>query len=184
MEDFLEIGSLIRIVTEVLNDAMNSRGLVHRSRSTEDEIVNKKKGVDGWTVRPQRDAQQVRMVKFVLKANGELINGHNEKVGREGAALADSPLGGERSGQLTINKDGEGQSRNACMDEPNEISKEPHSVERSGNEIPVEAVEGLSKVEFKKETIVVPTLKVEGVDDFLSDDNIGRNMHILNESHL
>jgi hypothetical protein len=70
------------------------------------------------------------------------------------------------------------------MDEPNEISKEPHSIERSSNEIPVEAVEGLSKVEFKKETIVVPTPKVEGVDDFLSDDNIGRNMPILNESRL
>jgi hypothetical protein len=119
------------------------------------------------------------MVKFILKANGELINGHNKKVGREGVALADSPLGGERSGQLTINKDGEGRSRNAGMDEPNEISKEPHYVECSSNEIPVEAVEGLSKVEFKKETIVVPTPKVEGVDDFLSDDNIGRNMPVL-----
>jgi hypothetical protein len=31
---------------------------------------------------------------------------------------------------------------------------------------------------------VVPTPKVEGVDDFLSDDNIGRNMPILNESRL
>jgi len=97
----------------------------------------------------------------------------------------DSPLGGERSGWLTINKDGEGRSRNAGVDEPTEISREPHSVERSSNEILVEAVEGLSKVEFEKKTIVVPTPKV-GVDDFLSDtdDNIGRNMPILNENRL
>jgi len=124
------------------------------------------------------------MVKFVPKANGELINGHNKKVEREGAALEDSPLGGERSGRLTINKDEECQSRNAGVDEPTEISREPHSIERSSNEIPVEAVEGLSKVEFKKETVVFPTPKVEGVDDFLSDDNIGRNMPILNENRL
>ena len=75
----LEIGSLTRIVIEVLNDTTNSRGLVHRSITTEDEIVSKKKGMDGWTVRPQRDAQQVRMVKFVLKANGELINATTQR---------------------------------------------------------------------------------------------------------
>ena len=74
-----EIGSLTRIVIEVLNDTTNSRGLVHRSITTEDEIVSKKKGMDGWTVRPQRDAQQVRMVKFVLKANGELINATTQR---------------------------------------------------------------------------------------------------------
>jgi hypothetical protein len=54
----LEIGSLTRIVTEVLNDTMISRGLVHHSSSTEDEIVSKRRewmgGQSGPSVMPSK----------------------------------------------------------------------------------------------------------------------------------
>jgi hypothetical protein len=91
-------------------------------------------------------------------------------------------MGGERSGRLTIDKDGEGRGGNAGINK--EVGRKAHSAKGSCNEIPIKTVEGFSKIKLKKENLVHLTLQMEGVDNFLSDDNIGRNMPVLNKSSL
>ena len=118
-----------------------------------------------------------------MKAGGKLIDGHHKKIRRKGAALVNSPMrGGVR--RLTINKDGEGRSGNAGMDKANEGGRETHPVESRSNEVPIEAIKGFSKVKLKEESLMLPTLQVEGMDDLLGNNYVGRDMPILNKSSL
>ena len=70
------------------------------------------------------------------------------------------------------------------MNQTNEGSGEAHPVEHSGNEVSVDAVKSLGKIKFKTKALVVPTSKIKRMNDFLSDDNIGGNMPILDKSRL
>ena len=118
-----------------------------------------------------------------MKADGKLIDGHHKKLRPKGAALANSPMrGGVR--RLTINKDGEGRSGNGGMDKANEGGRETHPVESRSNEVPIEAIKGFSKVKLKEESLMLPTLQVEGMDDLLGNNYVGRDMPILNKSSL
>ena len=100
------------------------------------------------------------------------------------APLTNSPLGRKLSCGLTIHKDGENRGGNAGMDQADEGSREIHYVKRSNDEVLADAIEGLGKIYLKKETLIVPTPKIERMDDFLSDDNVRRDVHILNKSRL
>jgi myo-inositol-hexaphosphate 3-phosphohydrolase len=82
------------------------------------------------------------MLEFILKVNGELIDGYQEKVGRE----TNSPLGRKLSYGLTIYKDGESQDENIGMDQADEGRRKIHSVKRRNNEVLVDAIEGLGKI--------------------------------------
>ena len=86
--------------------------------------------------------------------------------------------------RLTINKDGEGRSGNAGMDKANEGGRETHPVESRSNEVPIEAIKGFSKVKLKEESLMLPTLQVEGMDDLLGNNYVGRDLPILNKSSL
>ena len=61
---------------------------------------------------------------------------------------------------------------------------EPKASESRGNEIPVQPIKGFSKIKFKEESLLVPSLEGKGVNNFLGDNNVGRNVHVLNKSSL
>jgi hypothetical protein len=73
---FVEVRSLTRGVAKVLHDAADGRGFMQSSSAIENQIVSKEQGVDGGIVRSQLETRQVIMLEFILKANGELIDGH------------------------------------------------------------------------------------------------------------
>ena len=104
--------------------------------------------MDGATVRSQLDTRQVGLLEFIMKANGELIDGHHEKVRREETPLTNSPMGRKLSCGLTIHKDGESRGGNAGMDQADEGSREIHYVKRSNDEVLADAIEGLGKIKF------------------------------------
>ena len=70
------------------------------------------------------------------------------------------------------------------MDKVNEGGQETHPVESHSNEVPIEAIKGFSKVKLKEESLMLPTLQVEGMDDLLGNNYVGRDMPILNKSSL
>ena len=93
-------------------------------------------------------------------------------------------LRGEGFSGLTIDEYGEGGSRDAGMNKVNEVTLKPESSKGCSNEVPFKAVKSLSKVKFKQESLLLPILKSEGVDYFLSDDDVGRYVPVLNKSSM
>ena len=121
---------------------------------------------------------------MTLEPNREFVNGDDKKIGRKGTALADTFLRRERRRRLTIHQDRESGGRDARSNEANEVGVEPKASESRGNEIPVQPIKGFSKIKFEEESLLVPSLKSERVDDFLGNDNVGRNVPILDESSM
>ena len=162
---------------------MNVGSLVNRGSTTKDEVVSKKEKMDRKTTRTKNNPRKIGVEQLIIQTNGEFINGDHKEIGREGATLADATLGRERS-RLTVNQNREGRSGNAGMDKVNEGGRETHPVESRSNEVPIEAIKGFSKVKLKEESLMLPTLQVEGMDDLLGNNYVGRDMPILNKSSL
>jgi hypothetical protein len=59
------------------------------------------------------------------------------------------------------------------MNKFNKGSMETQPSEGSIDEAPFQPVEGLGQINFEKECLLSPILQVEGMNDFLSDDDIG-----------
>jgi hypothetical protein len=51
-------------------------------------------------------------------------------------------------------------------------------------EILVEPVKSFCQVDFKKKSMMLPGFERKRVNNFLDDNNVGRNMSVLYESHL
>jgi hypothetical protein len=58
------------------------------------------------------------------------------------------------------------------------------AAEGSMNELPIQAIKGFSMVKLEEKSLLVPSLKAEGVDDLLGDNDVGRNVPILDKSSL
>jgi len=121
---------------------------------------------------------------MTLEPNREFVNGDDKKIGRKGTALADTSLRRERRRRLTIHQDRESGGRDARSNEANEVGVEPKASESRGNEFPVQPIKGFSKIKFEEESLLVPSLEGKGVNNFLGDNNVGRNVHVLNKSSL
>ena len=134
--------------------------------------------------RAKGDTREVGTDEVVLKPNGELVDGHNKKVGRKSAALTDTSLGSERSRRLSIDKDGESWSGDARMNEADEIVVQPKATERRGNEVPIQVVKGFSQVKLEKESPLVPVFEGERLDNLLGDDNVRRDVPVFDKSSL
>jgi hypothetical protein len=48
----------------------------------------------------------------------------------------------------------------------------------------VRLIKGFSEIKFEEESLLVPSLEGNGVNNFLGDNNVGRNVHVLNKSSL
>ena len=70
------------------------------------------------------------------------------------------------------------------MNKANEVTLKPESSKGCSNEVPFKPVESLSKVKFKQESLLFLILKSEGVDNFLSDDDVGRDCRCLTTDSL
>ena len=70
------------------------------------------------------------------------------------------------------------------MNKINEVGLKSKAIEGSSNEFPIQAIKGFSKVKREKESLLVPSLEVKGVDDLLGNNNVRRNMPVLHKSSL
>lgn len=70
------------------------------------------------------------------------------------------------------------------MNEVDKVTLEVKAPESSLQECPFQPVKGFGKIDFEQESLLAPRLNVKRVDQFLSDDNIERDMPILNKSNL
>ena len=98
----LEVRGMTRKRAEVIKDTVNLGSLLQRGSATQNEVVSKKKGMDRWATRTKGDTRKVRVEQFLIETNGKFINCYNKKIGREGAALADTSLRSERISGLAI----------------------------------------------------------------------------------
>jgi hypothetical protein len=65
-----------------------------------------------------------------------------------------------------------------------EVGLKTKAVEGNSNELPIQVIKGFNKVKLEEESLLVPSLKAEGVDDLLGDNDVGRNVPILDKSIL
>lgn len=70
------------------------------------------------------------------------------------------------------------------MDHLNEVILETMPMESGDNEVPFYTIKSFGKVQFKKESFVIPSAKVEGVDNLLGYDNVRSNMSSLDKGSL
>ena len=70
------------------------------------------------------------------------------------------------------------------MNKANEVVMKSQTSKSINNEVPVETIEGFSKVKLEEESLLGPTLEMERMNNFLGDNNIGRNMPIRDKSSL
>ena len=70
------------------------------------------------------------------------------------------------------------------MNQANETGLKTQTPKHSINEIPLQAIEGFSKVQLKEESLLGPSLKGEGVDNLLGNNYVGEDMPILNKGSL
>ena len=52
------------------------------------------------------------------------------------------------------------------------VACKPQTPNGSSNEIPLKSIKSFGKVELKNESLLLPILKGEGVDDFLRNHNV------------
>jgi hypothetical protein len=53
-----------------------------------------------------------------------------------------------------------------------------YSMKSSSNERPFYSIKSFCQIYFKNKRLVVPRFQIKGMNDFLSDNNIGRNVPI------
>lgn len=114
--------------------------------------------MDRRTIRPERDISKVGIREFSLQTNRKFIDCHDKDIRGKRAALANTSSRGKGSRRLTIYKDRKGNSGNTGSNEVNEIVGKTKAVESRGNEIPSQPIKSFGKINFKKESLLVPRL--------------------------
>jgi hypothetical protein len=98
--------------------------------------------------------------------------------------LADASVRREGAGGFTIEQDRVSRGGDASSDETNEVVMQAKASKRRIKEIPVEPVKSFRQVDFKKKSMMLPGFERKGVNNFLGDNNVGRNVLVLYESRL
>lgn len=94
----LQIGHLTGQVAEIMQNSANVGGLLHRCGT-----ICKEERMDRRAGRTERDPRKVRVEQTILQTDKKFVDGDDKEVGREGAALVNTSLRGERISGLAIN---------------------------------------------------------------------------------
>ena len=70
------------------------------------------------------------------------------------------------------------------MDKIDKMVVETQADEGVSDKTPFQSVEGFCQVNLEEESLLLPILKVEAMDNFLGNNHISRNMSIVNKSGL
>lgn len=70
------------------------------------------------------------------------------------------------------------------MNEADEVTLKAQAHKGSLDEILFQPVKGFCQINFEEKSLLPPCLQIERMHDFLSDDNVGGYVHVLDKSSL